>query len=183
MTSCRSIQIRSISPAESFLFKLNECLSPTSILLVPLYSRFHMCACMNAVTVYFFYCNLHLKMMSCKRLSIDWLCYSTLYKISIFSKTSIFFFVFRSLLNFSHSTKPCWCLHVLISAANVVRSCIVGILCACCSRFSSIHVCETSYKNVYVQCICSYSSFASFLSINNLWHTFFSQNFQKHTLT
>lgn len=42
----------------------------------------------------FFYCNLHLKMMSCKRLSIDWLCYSTLYKISIFSKASIFFLYF-----------------------------------------------------------------------------------------
>lgn len=49
----------------------------------------------------FFYCNLHLKMMSCKRLSIDWLCYSTLYKISIFSKASIFFCILFSAQFFS----------------------------------------------------------------------------------
>lgn len=41
---------------ETFLFKLNECLSPSSLLLVPLYARFHMCVlCINAVTVFWFF--------------------------------------------------------------------------------------------------------------------------------
>lgn len=118
------------SRVESFLFKLNECLSPTSLLLVPLYSRSHMCVCVHAWAqlpyLFFFYCNLHLKMMPCKRLSIDSVCYSTLYKISIFSRASIFFaFLFHS----AHSSLLLFSLD--ISKCRPIM--FVGILCIACS--------------------------------------------------
>lgn len=80
----------------------------------------------------YFYCNLHLKMMSCKRLSIDSMRHSTLYKKSIFSRASTFF----PFDLYSGS-------YFLFISANVARSCVAGILYPCLLK-----ILGNTYENI-----------------------------------